>query len=261
MVVILAAGKGSRMNLPAGVSKCSVKLPDGRSSVQRLIDQFKELGEDWFVLVVGYGATSVSRSLDDLTGAVTTCIYNTKYEWRGCEYSLASAAYAFSCEEDVIIVEGDLVTTTENLRAIVESRETSVLVRPASLLSKKSVAVACDDTGSRVVKFLYDQDHQFDMRSLEKVVPRIYDSFQVWKISKEDVPDFKKGLLDYKKQADSKDSDYRLKMASGLLTINSHIINHSMTVRQVPKPLAWINLNSEDDIKSLNSSECLWYTM
>ena len=66
LVIILAAGKGSRMGLPEGQSKCGVIVPGlNRSSVDRLIDQFYLRGERQFVVVLGYGAESVVESISD----------------------------------------------------------------------------------------------------------------------------------------------------------------------------------------------------
>lgn len=267
MVVILAAGKGSRMNLKGNVSKCSVTLPDGSgdSSVARLVRQFKSLGETKFVIVVGYGAESVVKSVEvngeSIPEVDITWIYNGKYETRGCEYSLACAASSIEEEDDhLIIVEGDLVTTRNNLATIVETPSTSVLVRDKNLLCKKSVAVLCDDEGVRAIKFLYDKSHELDMSLLRHLTDNVYDSFQVWRINKDDLMEFKSRLSSYKRYADDISSGKDFKMASGLLTINSLILDRPMNALHVPDPNSWINLNSESDIDLLNNDkETPWF--
>lgn len=255
MVVILAAGKGSRMGLRDGVSKCSVTLPDGRSSVRRLIDQFINLGEKDFVVIVGYGAESVVKSVGNVTEASVCFVYNGNYDTRGCEYSLSCSAPILDINKDLIIVEGDLVTTASNLEAITQYHDNAVLVRPSSHLCDRSVAVVCSDDNRQVLKFLYDKCHTFDMKSLEKIVPQIYDSFQVWKISSgSSLVDFKYLLKLYKEFADDESSDKDYKFESGLLSINEFVTRHVMSTVLVPDPDKWINLNSKDDIDRLEKN-------
>lgn len=265
MVVILAAGQGSRMNLKEGISKCSALLVDGNSTVGRLVNQFKSLGETKFIIVVGYGAESVVKMVEvngeSVPGVDITWIYNGKYKTRGCEYSLSCAASSIDENEDhLIIVEGDLVTTTSNLSSIVDTNCTSVLVRDSDHLCKKSVAVVCDDEDTVVVKFLYDKSHQFDMSSLVQIIPTVYDSFQVWRINKEDLEEFKYKLSQYKQYADDETSGQDFRMASGLLTINSLILDRTMRILPAPEPDSWINLNSEEDLNLLyDDKETPWF--
>lgn len=254
MVVILAAGRGSRMELKDGVSKCSVTLPDGRSSVRRLIDQFVNLGEKEFVVVVGYGAESVVKSVGNVIGASVCFIYNGNYDTRGCEYSLACSAPILDINKDLIIVEGDLVTTESNLEAIVQYHDNSVLVRPPEYLGDRSVAVICSEGNRIVLKFLYDKSHCFNMKTLERIVPEIHDSFQIWKISSgSSLKDFKELLETYKERADSSSSDKDYKFAPGLLSINEFTTRHIMKTVTVPSPDEWMNLNSQDDIERLRN--------
>lgn len=267
MVVILAAGKSSRMkNLPKGESKCSVLLPDGRSTVRRLIDQFKVLGEYNFTVIVGYGAESVVREVGtgECKGEIVNFIYNGKYDTRGCEYSLSLCAPAINPDnEDLIVVEGDLVTTTENLKRIFDHKGTSVLTRPREFLGRKSVAVLCNDESTRVIRFIYDQLHVFDMKTLSEIRPclRVYDSFQVWKFSSgEDLRDFKFLLEKYRADSDYGCKDQEYQFASGLLSINEFIGSRRIEPLSTAFPEDWINLNSEEDLKLLNDkSLCSWF--
>lgn len=260
MVVILAAGQGSRMGLEEGVSKCSVKLPDGRSSVRRLIDQFKSLGETKFVVVIGYGSDSVVKSVGTDHQVDVSYVYNGNYSDRGCNYSLACAEGSIDSRENVIVVEGDLVTSDDNLQTIVDSTESAVLVRPPCFLSEKSVAVICDDDCTQVLKFVYDKSHHFKMQDLPEIFSQVFDSSQVWKISRDNVLSFKNLLAYYKDACDFENCDEVFRMESGILSLNNLALSTKMRPLYVPSPDNWVNLNKSSDIELL-AKEDSWYSV
>ena len=62
MVIILAAGKSSRMRLK-DISKCAIKINDEDTSVSRLIRQFELCGEHEFLIVIGHSCHCLVDSL------------------------------------------------------------------------------------------------------------------------------------------------------------------------------------------------------
>ncbi len=68
-VVILAAGRGTRMGEP-GLAKVCLEI-DGRPAIVRLIETFRAQGFGTFVVVVGHAAEQVRRVIGEHGAGVT----------------------------------------------------------------------------------------------------------------------------------------------------------------------------------------------
>lgn len=264
MVVILAAGKGSRMGLKEGVSKCAVPLPglSQRTSVSRLIDQFYLYGHREFIVVTGYGCKDVAIRTEVPTGANVHFVYNPCYLGNGCGYSVACGVSLASTNlikdtYNMIIVEGDTVTSDDNVEYFCADKKggnTEVLCRSSFYFSEKSVAVLADQRTQRVLKFLYDQSHQFDFKSIS-TVDCFYDSCQMWKFSYTDAQLISEKFNEYKIKADQNPFGDG---SSGVFVINQNLFEIDMKARECAKPEEWINLNTQEDFDKLSNMS--WYT-
>lgn len=245
------------MKLKDKVSKCSVKIDDMETSVSRLIKQFYKYGQDTFVIIVGYGRESVIEGVQDsLTGFSATMSYqfidNPNYDKFGCEYSLSCLTKSsfLTMDSDLIIVEGDLVTSDDNIKSICENSGTCILARPSRYLSKRSVAISCSNRNSTVVsRFIYDPSHKIDFSKYQNY----FDSMQVWKIRDKDLPTFCSLLSRYRSECDEGTSE--CPSASGLLSINSLCKSVEMKILVSQKPDEWMNLNTQKDVQDFKNKE------
>lgn len=230
MVIILAAGRGSRMGLPDGISKCSIEI-NGETPVNRLIRQFREQGEEKFKVVIGYGADSVIQSLKE----DCELVYNRFHSILGCAYSLSCVD--IEKEGTVYIVEGDSIFSDENIHCICRSMSTSVLARSPEYITERSVSInnhARPDT-----TFNYDKTHKYAFKCDD------YESMQLWKIKGVDVTKLSTVLKIYHNSCSKIGEGYS--DASGVFPLNLMCSYFCPVVS--PDPEGWINLNTEDDIK------------
>ena len=201
MVIILAAGKGTRFGLPEGVSKCSVKLNNEyhESTVARLIRQFYRINDEKrFTLVVGYGHDTVINSVKDnrkyYEDAQIDIIINNNYDKYACGYSLYLSCDSvgrlslFSCQQ-IYIAEGDSVYSDECIRLICDTPRSCCLVRDPSFINTSSVVVTTDKETGRVINFLYDPNHQINYNNYKTMIDctgtqSVHESMQLWKIVK-----------------------------------------------------------------------------
>lgn len=194
MLVIMAAGKGTRMGLPEGVNKCSLPLSENKfdTSVNRLIKQFNQTVN---VVVVGYGAESVTDSIDlgYLSSSSLTkihIVHNPLATNFGSGYTLYCAKeyiknYCIEGDDPVCyFAEGDSVYSDEVVNKFMCSRDSSVLVRSPCYLSNRSVAVL--DRFCQVQSMIYDTSHKFNFQELSKIQCKdgieVSESMQLWKI-------------------------------------------------------------------------------
>lgn len=269
MVVILAAGKGSRMGLEEGVSKCAVPCvgtPE-ESTVSRLLRQFKEEGHEDFVIVTGYGAESVYKNTKIPKGARVHWVHNPRYADFGCCYSTAlgvtvavglmrshkdeEVSKDYAPYNSLIIVEGDTVTSYRNLMDFHHgglsplSRVSEVLCRESSFLSNKSVAVLTDE-GSRVRRFLYDQNHKFDFTQIAHI-DKFYDSCQMWKFTYEDALLLSKVSQEYKMKVEIQNFGPE----NGVYLFNQILSKIEVKPLLCSESKSWFNLNTRDDLNNI----------
>ena len=263
MVVILAAGKGSRFK--GTTSKLITKIDKEHTTVTRLISQFYSLGEKEFNIIVGYDSDNVIKSIErylnnheDINlSVIVNYIYNSKFNIAGCEYSFSCCYSCLHSPEPLYVIEGDLVTSTQNLKRITQTEHTCVLVRPPFYLGKRSVC-ALTYKNQYVSELIYDRSHKSDFSQLIELSNNLVDCMQIWKFVGEDIEILKNKLYDYKVSVDRNYCHDRL--ANGLLSINN-LINFSenldtIKIIESEYPDELINFDTIDDLTKIK--ECEW---
>lgn len=258
MVVILAAGRGSRSEIPEGTSKCAVPLDgnEGYCSVSRLISQMYDLSEERnFAVIVGYGSTGlqekVLKDIKNIQDSVTvTFISNPYWKERGTGYSLSlcSELIPDKSGESLYIFEGDSVYSTDCLETLFNSKySSSVLVRDPIWFSQSSVVVIANDKREFVSCFIYDSSHRThwnDIYSATNIAA--YESMQCWKVNS---CGMKKILSSYRKsyQEGSEPRDQ-----TNLGPLNTYLAEYRMRATQYNPRFGhdyWVNLNTPSDFK------------
>jgi choline kinase len=120
--VILAAGKGSRLNGTIGDKpKCLLRV-GGRTMVERQIDALRSVGIDDIVVVVGCQADQVRRAC----GARITYIENAKFAQTNSLYSLWMARPLLY--DGFVVMNCDVLFHPQMLRDLVSSRHEDALL-------------------------------------------------------------------------------------------------------------------------------------
>ena len=137
--VILAAGKGTRMNseLPKVIHKC-----DNQPMVHYVIKAAKDAGATDVCVIVGYGASEVKKAIYDVVDFVTQA------EQLGTGHAVKCAKDFIGTEGDVLVLCGDTpLITGETLTKLVELHKK--LANGVTVLS----AIVDDPTGyGRIIR-------------------------------------------------------------------------------------------------------------
>lgn len=114
--LILAAGMGARLGaFTEGAAKCMVRL-NGRTLIERLLDDLATLDLSRVVLVVGHGGAGLRAALGDAyRGLPIVYVENPAYRTTNNSYSLALAVPQL-CADDTLLLESDLVLDPTILR-------------------------------------------------------------------------------------------------------------------------------------------------
>lgn len=255
MVVIMAAGRGSRMGLPEGVSKCSATIgwygKQELCSVTRLILQVCNYSNERdFVVVVGYGSESLISKIEDFDFGdyqvnIKFCSNNkwmTDGSGRSLQKGLCSVlpSTKFKEDENLYLFEGDAVYCDSNIQALLESQLTCVLVRSEEYLTTSSVAVLMHPLVHRILSFLYDKTHQTQMGMLRNLDMKVFDSMQAWKLKgHSDIMTLYYVLVDCTDVSSTNLDGLNLAFALGDL---------KMTYCLSKDPEGWVNLNTSEDL-------------
>ena len=263
MVVILAAGKGSRFK--GTTSKLITKIDKEHTTITRLISQFSSLGEKEFNIIVGHDSENLIKSVERFLNnhedinlnVIVNYVYNNKYNIAGCEYSFSCCYPCLQSNEPLYVVEGDIVTSTRNIKRVTQMEHTSLLVRPPFYLDKRSVCVLTYKN-QYVSELIYDRSHKADLNQLLELSNNLADSMQIWKFVGEDIEILKNKLYDYKVSVDRNYCHDRL--SNGLFSINNLITFSenldTMKVVECSYPDELINLDTVDDLNKIK--ECEW---
>ncbi len=153
--VILAAGKGSRLNGTAGESpKCLVQL-GGVSLIERQIHVLRNAGIDDIAIVVGCQSERVRR----VCGHELTYIENTRYAQTNSLYSLWMARPLLY--EDFVVLNCDVLFHPVLLSDLLESRHANALLlgyREASQPPYGEEEMKVKVCGDRVVDMSKEMD-------------------------------------------------------------------------------------------------------
>jgi len=120
--VILAAGKGARLNATLGDKpKCLVRL-GGRSLIERQIVSLRSIGIQDIVVVVGCQAEEVCRTC----GPHITCVENTRYAQTNSLYSLWLARPLLS--DGFVVLNCDVLFHPQLLADLISARHEDALL-------------------------------------------------------------------------------------------------------------------------------------
>jgi choline kinase len=120
--VILAAGKGSRLNGTLGNKpKCLLRL-GGASLIERQIDTLRRAGIDDIVVVVGCGADRVRREC----GRGATYIENARFAQTNSLYSLWLARHLLL--DGFVVMNCDVVFHSQMLADLISARHADALL-------------------------------------------------------------------------------------------------------------------------------------
>jgi len=112
--IILAAGKGTRLDGAAVKPKCLVEV-GGLTLLQRQIEALRSVGVEQIVVVVGFGANSIRDHCDDEISFVE----NNKFAETSSMYSLWLAREHLS--DGFVVLNSDVLFTPQLLANLLES--------------------------------------------------------------------------------------------------------------------------------------------
>ncbi|MFB6156917.1 MAG: bifunctional sugar-1-phosphate nucleotidylyltransferase/acetyltransferase [Haloferacaceae archaeon] len=119
-VVVLAAGRGTRMR-PLSDRRPKPMLPAGdRPLVERVLDAAAAVGASRFVLVVGYEADAVREAVGDAHAGIPVT-YAVQEDQRGTADAVR-AALPYLDDGPFAVLNGDVVYGVEGLRTLFEAR-------------------------------------------------------------------------------------------------------------------------------------------
>lgn len=139
--IILAAGQGSRLSLPADhLPKPLTQLANGLSILElQLKTLAKEISLHDLLIVVGYHKEEIMDRFPDLL-----YVYNPDYAAENTAKSLLRALH--KCQDDVLWLNGDVVFHPSALKAVLAARRTSMLVNEGPV-GEEEVKYRCDKQG------------------------------------------------------------------------------------------------------------------
>ncbi len=258
-VVIYAAGIGSRMkNITDYTSKCILDL-GGITPLEHTIRSFVNCGITNVILVIGYYADRVRKTVTEFLKlkhicANVTFIMNDKYDYHGCEYSIACAWEAILPYETVYITEGDMLLDSEDVRVLVESGcESGVLIRDVSYIDPKKSVVACAGQDGKIRRFAYDDTHQSVLDCMPKGMKAAGDSLQMWKFGGSALNRLREAYAEYYFVARKAKQPMK---ENGLVYINQVCGQHPIEPVSA-KGSRCINLNTAADIEMARGASWL----
>lgn len=258
LAVILAAGKGSRMdNLPENINKCAYPFRDGISPLLHTVRAFAANGVTKVCVTVGHAADSVRNTLEPARGlADIAFVDNPLYATTGCNYSLACAIKGGLPDdiERVVVVEGDSLLPGESVEQIVRAESDSgVLIRDASFINPTRSVVALGRE-NKVLRFAYDPAH-LDVFAADG--PRngeivLGESMQIWSFGGPALAVLKRIMLPY---IENPATSLRPFLDHTLL---SSIDDAGAAMRPVYalRPNEWINMNTRLDVEK--AATAIW---
>lgn len=259
-LVILCAGRGSRLgSTTCTMNKCAIPNKNEITPLEYIITTYHNCGIRKFVVVGGYQYNTVLNvvtkmkakyPLDDIV-----IVKNNKYDYHGCEYSLATAAnyltslgdYNFS---NIIITEGDTILPEKSIKKIVESNTDSVLVRNKFFIKKNRSVVLTNNKSKYyrpLSRFVYDPDHNNVYNIITKDEKVVGESVQVWKFLGNKVSMLLELLTNYFELANKSNSPYS---DSGVYNIN--LIISDSGIKPIFVGHKWININTIKDLKKFD---------
>lgn len=270
LVVILSAGKGSRMNYYQ-CHKCCIKVGSdevGITPLEHTIKSFSDAGINNFVVVSGYKAEDISNELDRIRSKDNklniTQIINSRYDKYGCEYSLSCAYEEMAKYPEVYIVEGDSLLNPSLIQSISGINSNCILVRnPKHIDKTRSVVVTTYKEATynpgRVCRFVYDPNHKdvFD-QILDNSEQIIGESLQLWKFVGDSAKRLSNCLGNYYREASKEKNPPKDRyQESGIFSINLLLLSNWDSMYPVfvaeTSETCWVNLNTVEDVELANT--------
>lgn len=241
--IVLCAGIGSRMKLPGNINKCAAKI-NTTSAVKHNVSTLLAHGYNKISIVTGFAEASVIGAAGAYReNPALSFIYNGRYDYHGCNYSLACGILSFTkLPVRLLIIEGD---SLHNPLAV--GLFNDVQTDCASLVRKKEyinlersvIAVGADDV---ITKYFYNQKHKSTPPELTQGEEIIGESMQIWSFAGKPLGKLYNLLKEYKDEADSGDKPMT---ESGVYSIN--MLNTPIAPIFTSYPDDWINLNTQND--------------
>jgi choline kinase len=130
IVIILAAGKGSRLLNP-DIPKPLTQLVNGKSILEMQLDAFSSIKPLTHIcIVVGYKSESIINLYPDLT-----YVYNVSYAQENTSKSLMKALEGV--DEDVLWANGDVVFHPSALNDLLQVKHSAMLVNAAEVAEEE----------------------------------------------------------------------------------------------------------------------------
>jgi choline kinase len=115
--IILAAGLGRRLG--QDLPKCLLKF-NGKTLLERHIDNLRAGGIDEILIVVGYEAQAICDEIKVLGADQVSTVYNPDYE-QGSVLSLWHAREYLGCGQDMLLMDGDVMYHPHILERLVKT--------------------------------------------------------------------------------------------------------------------------------------------
>lgn len=251
--IILCAGVGSRMGVPAGTNKCALPI-QGTSAIRHTASALLEAGAGEVAVVTGYAGESVLAALEGMAYRDKIIVVNNpSYAWHGCNYSLACAMES-DCvihAGKVVIAEGDSLLHRESIQKLVRTEtEAASLIRDASYVDYSKSVMAVGSWG-KISRFEYDTAHRGQAPALGEGEAVIGESMQLWSFAGAALKRLKSLLSEYREMADKSTTAFT---HSGVYSINQLSIELEPVVSD--HQAQWINLNTQSDLRK--AGEIKW---
>ena len=125
--LVLAAGRGTRLRpLTDTIPKCLIPLSGGQTILSRQLDLLETAGIAEAVVVTGARAHLVDRYIADRCGQIRTrTVFNPIFASTNYLYSMFLAAPG--CDQDLLLLHGDLVFSGETLRRLMAAPHPSAV--------------------------------------------------------------------------------------------------------------------------------------
>ena len=138
-VVILAAGMGLRLGRQTEkIPKCLISV-NGKTILDRMVQNCLSIGVNDFVCVVGHGKHSMLKKIAELGSNYSikiTAKENTEYRVTNTGVSLAIALR--DIDEDALIINGDNIFDRGILQGLLKSTMTAIVVDRHKVLTDES---------------------------------------------------------------------------------------------------------------------------
>lgn len=142
--LILNSGRGTRMGNP-GRPKCMTPISENETILSRQLNMLAEHGITEIVMTTGAMEKELVRYTDELDLPLhIISVYNPEYAHTNYIYSIYCAR-AYLCDDDILLMHGDLVFDETVLNDVLRSRESCMTVSSTAELPEKDFKAVIRD--------------------------------------------------------------------------------------------------------------------